>query len=102
MRRILIDKARRKARPKHGGDLERQDLDDVDLAIEQPTEDILALDEALTRLATEDPVKAELVKLRYFTGLTTEQAAQMLQISRATAERYWAYSRAWLFDAMKD
>jgi RNA polymerase sigma factor (TIGR02999 family) len=102
MRRILIDKARRKARPKHGGDLERQDVDDVDLAIEQPSEDILALDEALTRLAQEDPVKAELVKLRYFTGLTTEQASQMLQISRATAERYWAYSRAWLFDAMKD
>jgi RNA polymerase sigma factor (TIGR02999 family) len=100
MRRILIDTARRKARLKHGGDLERFDVDEVAVAIEPPSEDILALDEALTKLTREDPVKAELVKLRYFTGLTSEQASRMLGISHATAERYWVYARAWLYEMM--
>ena len=97
MRRILIDNARRKQRLRHGGDRQRIALDDVDLAIEEPATDIIALDEALAKLAEEDPVKADLVKLRYFAGLTIEQAAKILRISRATADRYWSYARAWLF-----
>ena len=98
MRRILIEKARRKQRHKHGGDRHRVDLDDADIAIDAPADDLIALDEALTKLAREDPVKADLVKLRYFAGLTIAQAAKILDISRATADRYWSYARAWLFD----
>ncbi len=97
MRRILIEKARRKHRLKHGGDMQKVDLDDAFINIEEPSEDIIALDEALTKLAAEDPVKADLVKLRYFAGLTIEQSAEILGISRATADRYWSYARAWLF-----
>jgi RNA polymerase sigma factor (TIGR02999 family) len=97
MRRILIDNARRKQRLKRGGAEKRVELDGEEIAIEEPSTDIIALDEALVRLAEEDPVKAELVKLRYFSGLTVEQAAEILGISRATAERYWSYARAWLF-----
>jgi RNA polymerase sigma factor (TIGR02999 family) len=97
MRRILIDNARRKKSLKRGGGRRKANLDDVELAIEGPSEDILALDEALAKLAIEDPVKADLVKLRYFAGLTIQQAARILGISRATADRYWSYSRAWLF-----
>ena len=98
MRRILIENARRKQRLKRGGARQKIDLDDISIVIEGPSEDILALDEALAKLALEDPVKADLVKLRYFAGLTIEQAAGILKISRATADRYWSYSRAWLFD----
>ncbi len=97
MRRILIENARRKQRLKHGGGQQRVDLDDADLTIEESSTDIIALDEALAKLAEEDPVKADLVKLRYFAGLTIEQAAKILQISRATADRYWSYARAFLF-----
>jgi RNA polymerase sigma factor (TIGR02999 family) len=97
MRRILIENARRKQRRKHGGGHQRVDLDDADLTIEGSSTDIIALDEALAKLAEEDPVKADLVKLRYFAGLTIEQAAKILQISRATADRYWSYARAFLF-----
>ena len=97
MRRILIENARRKRRLKHGGGQQRVGLDDACLAIEEPSEDLIALDEALAKLAIEDPVKADLVKLRYFAGLTIEQAAKILEISRATADRYWSYARAWLF-----
>jgi RNA polymerase sigma factor (TIGR02999 family) len=97
MRRILIDNARRKRGLKHGGGRQRADLDNVEIAIEEPSEDVIALDEALEKLAVEDPVKANLVKLRYFAGLTIEQAADLLQISRSTADRYWSYSRVWLF-----
>jgi RNA polymerase sigma factor (TIGR02999 family) len=97
MRRILIENARRKQRLKHGGGQQRVDLDDADLTIEEFSTDIIALDEALAKLAEEDPVKADLVKLRYFAGLTIEQAAKILQISRATADRYWSYARAFLF-----
>lgn len=97
MRRILIENARRKQRLKRGASQQRADLDDVYIAIEEPSEDLVALDEALAKLAAEDSIKAELVKLRYFAGLTIEQAAQMLGISRATADRYWSYARAWLF-----
>ena len=97
MRRILIDNARRKKSLKHGGGRQIANLDNVELAIEEPSQDVVALDEALTKLAVEDPVKANLVTLRYFAGLTIEQAADILGISRATADRYWSYSRVWLF-----
>ncbi len=97
MRRILIENARRKQRLIHGGGQRRVDIQDADLAIEEPPEDLVALDEALTKLTVEDPIKADLVKLRYFAGLTIEQAAKMLEISRATADRYWSYARAFLF-----
>ena len=96
MRRILVEQARRKRRPKHGGDRRRVDLDEA-LAAADPREDVLALDEALTRLAAREPVKAELVKLRYFAGLSLEEAAACLGISPATAKRYWVVARAWLF-----
>ena len=97
MRRILIENARRKQRRKHGGGHQRVELDNADVAIEGSSTDIIALDEALAKLAEEDAIKADLVKLRYFAGLTIEQAAKILQISHATAERYWSYARAWLF-----
>jgi RNA polymerase sigma factor (TIGR02999 family) len=97
MRRILIENARRKRAEKHGGDLRRLDLDGVDVPEDGLSEDILAVDEALSRFAVEDPVKAELVKLRYFGGLSVEDAARVLRISRATADRYWAYARVWLY-----
>ena len=98
MRRILIDNARRKQRLKRGGARQRVDLDKVNITFEDPSTNIIALDEALAKLTQEDPVKADLVKLRYFAGLTIEQSAEILNISRATAERYWSYARAWLFD----
>jgi RNA polymerase sigma factor (TIGR02999 family) len=96
MRRILVENARRKSSRKHGGGLVRQDLDDLQLASPELGEELLALDEALSRLAVKDPVKAELVKLRHFAGLTIEEAARALGISPTTANRYWAYARAWL------
>src|SRR6478735_3139275 len=102
MRRILIDHARRKHRARRGGGMKRVELDDlgdVELVAEGQ-DDLLALDEALTQLAAADPRKAELVRLRYFAGLTLEQAAELLGISRATADRHWAFARAWLYDAM--
>ena len=98
MRRILIENARRKKRLRHGGDKQRVEMQDADLTIDAPCDELIALDEALTKLGEEDPAKADLVKLRYFAGLTLEQAAEMLGISRATADRYWSYARAWLFD----
>ncbi len=96
MRRILVENARRKRSIKHGGDLLRQDLDSIQLAAPELGEDLEALDEALNRLAKKDPIKADLVKLRHFAGLTIEEAAQALGISTTTANRYWAYARAWL------
>ena len=97
MRRILIDRARSKGRQKRGGGARRLELNELDLAAPPPDDDLLALDEALSKLEAEDPVKAELVKLRFFAGLTDEQAATALGISRATAARYWSFARAWLF-----
>jgi RNA polymerase sigma factor (TIGR02999 family) len=94
MRRILIDNARRKQAHKHGGGMQRQPLEAV--AAPAPDEELLALDEALGKLAEADPQKARLVELRYFAGLTGEQAAEVLGISPATADRHWAYARAWL------
>ncbi len=97
MRRILIDAARRRRRPKHGGDLKRINLDQACSVTERPADDLLALDEALTRFALIAPEKAQLVKLRFFAGLTMQQAAEALGISLATAERYWTYARTWLY-----
>jgi len=96
MRRILVESARRKKAVKHGGRLRRRDATPA-IAAPEVAEDLVAIDEALDRLAALDPVKAELVKLRYFAGLTIEQAAQTLGISAATAKRYWTYSRIWLY-----
>jgi RNA polymerase sigma factor (TIGR02999 family) len=96
MRRILVENARRKKTEKHGGRLVRCTLGDLPVAAPELGDDLLALDEALEKLAKEDPVKAELVKLRHFAGLTIGQAAEALNISSATAYRYWAYARAWL------
>jgi len=96
MRRILIDNARRKHRVKRGGGRQRSDLDDVDIAIEGPSCDLIALDEALEKLAKKDKVKADLIELRYFAGLTGKQAAKVLGISHSTADEHWAYVRAWL------
>ena len=104
MRRILIDHARRKHRARRGGGMKRVepgDLDDIAMvAANGRADELLALDEALTQLAVADPRRAELVRLRYFAGLTLEQAAELLGISRATADRHWAFARAWLYDAM--
>jgi RNA polymerase sigma factor (TIGR02999 family) len=98
MRRILIENARRKKSPKHGGDRRKMDLDESVLVMGDavPAESMIALDEALEKLSRKDKVKADVVKLRYFAGLTSEQAAEILKISPTTAKRYWAYSRAWL------
>ena len=102
MRRILIDRARRKVRIRHGGQRERVPLSDVELAVQAPAEQLLALDEVLERLSSLEPAKAELVKLRYFAGFSEEEAAAVLGISRATASRYWTYARAWLINALDE
>ena len=96
MRRILVDRARRKRSLRHGGGRERLDLADVELAIDGPSDDLIALDEALTKLAEQDKLKADLVKLRYFAGLTLPEAARVIGVSVAAAERHWAYARGWL------
>jgi len=96
MHRILVEAARRKGRDRHGGGRQRLPLTNLDVAAESPNEDLLSLSEALDCLATVNPRAAELVKLRYFAGLTNQEAAAILGISTATAERYWAYARAWL------
>jgi RNA polymerase sigma factor (TIGR02999 family) len=101
MRRILVDNARRKQAEKHGGQRARQELDDVDNAAPAPSDDILALDEALAKLETDDPVKAQVVKLRYFAGLSEEDAGRALGISRATVQRHWRYAKAWLLDELR-
>lgn len=97
MRRILIENARRKHRLKRGGDQQKVNLDEAVALAEQPSEDLVALDEALARLGQEEPVVAELVKLRYFAGLTLEQAAELLGMSRRTATRHWTFARSWLY-----
>jgi RNA polymerase sigma factor (sigma-70 family) len=97
MRRILVESARRKKRLKRGGDLAREPLEEDEIAMPEVAEDLEELDAALDRLAAKDPRKAELVKLRYFAGLTQEQAAEALGISVSTADRDWSYARAWLY-----
>lgn len=98
MRRILIARARRKQAQRRGGGAVHVDLDDVEIASPAPDDQLLALNEALDRFAALEPQQAELVKLRYFVGLKIEDAAEVLGISEATAKRWWAYARAWLFD----
>src|SRR5438093_1641970 len=96
MRRILVDNARRKRAQRHGGKLERVEVPEIASPIAQNADQILAVSEALEKLAARDKQKAELVKLRYFVGMTTEEAAEILGISVPTADRHWAYTRAWL------
>jgi RNA polymerase sigma factor (TIGR02999 family) len=102
MRRILVDAARRKKSAKHGGNLTRHDANELPIAAPEPGEDLVALDEALTRFAEIEPQKAELVKLRFFVGLSIEEAADALGISPATAKRHWTYSKAWLLQMIQD
>jgi RNA polymerase sigma factor (TIGR02999 family) len=97
MRRILVEKARHKDRLKHGGGLQRVDLDSGCAVSDSCRLDLLALDEALTKLAVDEPIKAKLVTLRYFAGLTMPEAAEALDVSVATAERYWTFAKSWLF-----
>jgi RNA polymerase sigma factor (TIGR02999 family) len=100
MRRILIDNARRKNRLRHGGALERVNLEGLDLAASMEDEQLLALNEALDHLAEHEAVKAQVVKLRLFAGLTNQEVAQVLGVSEPTVKRHWAYARAWLFREM--
>ena len=103
MQRILVEQARRKSRLKRGGDRQEVELSQIDLVVDEAKsdDDLMALDEALTIFQSEEPAKAELVRLRYFAGLTEEEAALALNISRATASRWWTYSKAWLFEKMQ-
>jgi RNA polymerase sigma factor (TIGR02999 family) len=100
MRRILIDRAREKRAQKRGGARRKLTLDAADISIDAVPEEIIDLDDALSRLAAEDAVKAELVKLRFFAGLSLKDAARILGISSTTADRHWAYARAWLYQAI--
>ena len=102
MRRILVENARRKRRLKRGGDRRRIDLDQLRPVADSAPDDLLALDEALTRLAARDPRRAELVKLRFFAGLTMPEAARALGLSLATAERHWTFARTWLYAELSD
>jgi RNA polymerase sigma factor (TIGR02999 family) len=97
MRRILVERARQRRSEKHGGKLQRLDFDAAQSVAEAPDDELLAVDEALDLLAAEDRVKAELVKLRCFAGLSHQEAAEALGISRTTADRYWAYAKSWLY-----
>jgi RNA polymerase sigma factor (TIGR02999 family) len=102
MRHILIDNARRKQRVRHGGGLQRVNLDQVEIAAATDDRTLLRVDEALTKFAAEEPVKAELVKLRYFAGLSIPEAAEALGMSESTAKRSWAYARAWLYEELRE
>ena len=101
MRHILIDRARRKQAARHGGGQQRVDADELEIAAPADDDELLAVNEALERLAQADPAKAELVKLRYFVGMTIEEAAAALGISEPTAKRRWALAKAWLFNEIK-
>lgn len=100
MRRILVESARRKARARHGGGRQRLDLDQLAVSADGPADDLVALDDALSRLEAEEPEVAAVVKLRYFAGLTAQDAAAALGLSKRTADRHWAYAKAWLFQAL--
>jgi RNA polymerase sigma factor (TIGR02999 family) len=102
MRRILVENSRQKQRLKRGGDLQRLSLSAVDPAAENTPSDVLVLDEALTDLEREHPSKAQLVKLRYFAGLTLDEAAAVIGVSAATADRHWKYARAWLANRLRE
>jgi RNA polymerase sigma factor (TIGR02999 family) len=101
MRRILIENARRKRAVRHGGGQAKLDIQEIEIAAPAKDDELLAVDEALDKLASRDLQKAELVKLRYFVGLTTEEAAEVLGISVPTADRWWNFSRAWLFEEIE-
>jgi RNA polymerase sigma factor (TIGR02999 family) len=102
MRRILIERARRRQRVRHGGGQERMDIDDVPLLAPESDERLLQVHEALDRLAAEDKLKADVVKLRFFVGLTDREVAEALGLSERTVERYWAYAKLWLFRQIHD
>jgi RNA polymerase sigma factor (TIGR02999 family) len=101
MRRILIEQARHKLSQRRGGGRQREDFEQVALAAPEPSFDVLAVSDALDRFEQVDPLKAQLVKLRYFAGMTIPEAAEVLGISTTTADRYWAYARAWLHAELK-
>ena len=101
MRRILVDRARRKARIRHGGELERLELDHVTMATQDNDDTVLAIHEAIEKLALESPQKAEIVKLRYFTGMEHAEIAAVLGIAEPTVRRHWAYARSWLYAELK-
>ena len=101
MRRILVERARKKARVRHGGRLERVDLDRVLLAVQDNDDTILAIDEALEKLAAQSPAKARVVKLRYFSSMEHAQIAEVLGVSEPTVRRHWAYARSWLYAELK-
>lgn len=101
MRRILVERARQKQTIRRGGGLKRHILEHVEIVTSEPSLDVVAIDEALTRFEQIDKIKADLVKLRFFTGLTIPQAAEVLGISSATADRYWVFARAWLHAELK-
>jgi len=101
MRRILLNRARDKGRLKRGGRLKRIDLEKIDIATDSPEEDLLVIDEAIEQLAAENQECGNLVKMRFFAGLSVNDAAKALGISPRTAKRHWAYARAWLFDALR-
>jgi RNA polymerase sigma factor (TIGR02999 family) len=100
MRRILVNRARDKGRLKRGGQLQRVDLEKIELAADAPHDDLLAIDESIELLAAENPECADVVKLRFFAGLSVDETAAALGISASTAKRHWAYARAWLFEAL--
>lgn len=102
MRRILIDRARRKLTVRHGGDYERVDLDGQDLAATEADQQLLAVHEVLDKLAGEHPIQAEVVKLRYFAGMTNEETSQALGISVSTIKNYWTFARTWIFQEIKN
>ena len=101
MRRILIENARRKGAARHGGGQVRLDIQEIEIAADAKDDELLAVSDALEKLAARDKQKAELVKLRYFVGLTTEEAAEVLGVSVPTADRWWNFSRAWLFEEIE-
>jgi RNA polymerase sigma factor (TIGR02999 family) len=102
MRRILIERARRRQRIRHGGGQERVDINEVEIAAGAGDERLLQIHEALDRLALEDPVKAEVVKMRFFVGMADREVAEVLGLSERTVERHWAYAKAWLFRSIQD
>src|SRR5262249_6689542 len=102
MRRLLVENARRKSRRKHGGGRKRVELEAAESLVPAPSEDLLALDEALTRLTAHNPLRAEVVKLRFFACLTMPEIARSLDLSLATVERYWTYARTWLYAELAD
>ena len=101
MRRILVDQARSKQRLKRGGDCERVNIEEIDVAEEASPDELLRVHEAVEKLAGEDPLKAELIKLRFFVGMGIPEAAEVLGISPTTAKRHWSFARAWLYDELK-